>query len=223
MYIKHSQQDININLTLNHTNVGLKISGGADSGIICYMLAKYKSTERPDINIHPITAVNILKPYQLIYSKKVIEFCENEFNVKFEEHITCDPVMEGLDLQAAQDKLLKDAYHSGKISCHFIGINLNPPIEVCNSFLDVIVNERDFSRDPSEDLKPTVNKWGNSFRPLSNIDKKGIYELYQTFGLMDTLFPLTKSCEAKTYDWSTPHCGTCWWCHERRWGFNRLI
>jgi 7-cyano-7-deazaguanine synthase in queuosine biosynthesis len=61
------------------------------------------------------------------------------------------------------------------------------------------------------------------YRPFANLDKKGIAELYEHFNLMDTLFPITKSCEAKTYDWTTPHCGTCWWCHERQWGFGRLI
>jgi hypothetical protein len=185
------------------------------------MLSKYKATERPEITIHPITAVNILKPYQLIFSKKVIEFCEKEFDIKFSEHLYCDPVMEGPDLQAAQDKLLNDAYDSGIIDCHVSGINCNPPIEVCNSF-EGVVQERAFERDRTDELKSVMPGYC-SYRPFANLDKKGIKEIYDHFNLMDTLFPITKSCESKTYDWSTPHCGWCWWCHERRWGFGRLI
>lgn len=222
MFIKNSQQDIDFKIDPQFNKVGIKISGGADSAIICYMLSKYKATERPEITIHPITAVNILKPYQLIFSKKVIEFCEKEFDIKFSEHLYCDPVMEGPELQAAQDRLLNDAFDSGVIDCHVSGINCNPPIEVCNSFIEAIVDERAFERDRTDELKSVMPGY-RSYRPFANLDKKGIKELYDHFNLMDTLFPITKSCEAKTYDWSTPHCGTCWWCHERYWGFGRLI
>jgi hypothetical protein len=222
MFIKNSQQDIDFTIDPQFNKVGIKISGGADSAIICYMLSKYKATERSEITIHPITAVNILKPYQLIFSKKVIEFCEKEFDIKFNEHLYSDPVMEGPDLQAAQDKLLNDAFDYGIIDCHISGINCNPPIEVCNSFNEAIIDERDFRRDRTDELKSVMPGY-RAYRPFANLDKKGIKELYDHFDLMDTLFPITKSCEAKTYDWSTPHCGTCWWCHERRWGFGRLI
>jgi hypothetical protein len=222
MLIKHSQQDIEFNIPNSVNNIGIKISGGADSAMICYLLSKYKVTERPEITIHPITAVNILKPYQLIFSKKVIEFCEKEFDIKFSEHIYCDPAMEGPEIQTAQDKLLNDAYYSGTIDCHFTGITCNPPITVCNSFSEPIVDERDFERDRTEELKSVMPR-PNCYRPFANLDKKGIAELYNHFNLMDTLFPITKSCEAKTYDWSTPHCGKCWFCHERHWGFGKLI
>ena len=36
--------------------------------------------------------------------------------------------------------------------------------------------------------------------PLANIDKKGVAELYNTLGVMDTLFPITRSCEAWAKD-----------------------
>jgi hypothetical protein len=190
--------------------------------MICYILSKYKVTERPEITIHPITAVNILKPYQLIFSKKVIEFCEKEFNIKFAEHLYCEPVMEGPELQNAQDMLTEGAYKNKIIDCHVTGINCNPPSDVCNSFNEAVIGERDFRRDRTEEIKSTM-PGPRCYRPFANLDKQGIAELYSHFNLMDTLFPITKSCESKTYDWSTPHCGTCWWCHERQWGFNRLL
>ena len=55
MKFKNSQDDWEINLPSHVTDIGLKISGGADSAIVAYMLAKYVSEERPDINIHPVT------------------------------------------------------------------------------------------------------------------------------------------------------------------------
>ena len=222
MFIKNSQQDIDFKIDPQFNKVGIKISGGADSAMICYILSKYKVTERPEITIHPITAVNILKPYQLIFSKKVIEFCEKEFNIKFAEHLYCEPVMEGTELQNAQDMLTEGAYKNKIIDCHVTGINCNPPSDVCNSFNEAVIGERDFRRDRTEEIKSTM-PGPRCYRPFANLDKQGIAELYSHFNLMDTLFPITKSCESKTYDWSTPHCGTCWWCHERQWGFGRLI
>ena len=229
MFIKHSQQDIDFNIPTYLSRVGLKISGGADSAILCYILAKYKAEERPDISIHPMSVVNIVKPYQLIFSKRVVEFCEKEFNVKFAEHNTCDPAMEGPDIGIAQTKLLNGLYESGIVDCHAIGITLNPPNEesTAHMFDDHDGFTRDRERDRDGKLKQTAfigdQNSKKSFRPFANIDKKGIFELYQYFGLMDTLFPLTKSCEGYTPSWDSPHCGQCWWCLERQWGFGKLI
>ena len=41
---------------------------------------------------------------------------------------------------------------------------------------------------------------------------------------MDTLFPITRSCEAWAKDEEyhiEKHCEDCWWCRERYWGFGR--
>jgi len=227
MFIKNSQQDIDFNVPDNLFNIGIKISGGADSALLCYILAKYKAEERPDINIHPMTAVNILKPYQLIFSKQIIKFCESEFDVKFSEHHTLDPAMEGPELAAAQQKLLDNLYSSKIIDCHALGITANPIEDETTACMFEDPNLRDTERDRTGTLNQTLflhpNNLFKSFRPFANIDKKGIAELYEHFGLMDTLFPITKSCEGYTDSWDSPHCGKCWWCMERQWGFNRLI
>ena len=50
------------------------------------------------------------------------------------------------------------------------------------------------------------------------MDKKDIARLYEEEGILDDLFPLTRSCENDdTLDY---HCGFCWWCDERKWAFN---
>jgi 7-cyano-7-deazaguanine synthase in queuosine biosynthesis len=58
---------------------------------------------------------------------------------------------------------------------------------------------------------------------LANFNKQDIAEVFKKLDLLDTLFPLTKSCEKKTMAVDDPHCKTCWWCLERQWGFNRFI
>ena len=83
------------------------------------------------------------------------------------------------------------------------------------------------SRDREQNKKPQIV--GNTFFPLINIDKQGVKELYEKFGLLDTLYPLTRSCESFTDDFSK-HCGeykdeqdVCWFCKERYWGFGRYV
>ena len=136
--------------------------------------------------------------------------------------------MEGPDIGAAQSKLVNDAYNSNIIDCHTLGVTANPYKD--ESTLHLFSDEHGWKRDPERDrdgvLKQTFLGQDNtikSFRPFTNIDKRGIAELYEHFGLMDTLFPLTKSCEGFTPSWDSPHCGKCWWCLERQWGFGRLI
>ena len=53
---------------------------------------------------------------------------------------------------------------------------------------------------------------------LVNIDKKGVKELYETLGVLDSIVPVTRSCEVftNTFDYV---CKDCWSCREKYWGF----
>lgn len=217
MIFRNSQQDVEIFEPDFTKVVGLKISGGADSAIVGYMLSKYVAEERSDIKIIPVTTIHGEKPFQEIYSKRVIEFLRKEFGDIFGKHYV-NVCKDGPDYVPAQDKIWKEAFLIEGMTRNYSGITANPPKEVMETFRD---------QGPSDNRNgknfPTLVR--QSFRHLVNIDKKGVAELYETLGVMDTLFPITRSCEA--YEaWPTynidKHCGECWWCEERRWGFGRL-
>ena len=72
MLFKNSQDDYKMSIDSSILRIGLKISGGADSALVAYMLAKYSEAERPDLKIYPITGVSEKKPFQAIFSKQVI-------------------------------------------------------------------------------------------------------------------------------------------------------
>ena len=58
-------------------------------------------------------------------------------------------------------------------------------------------------------------------RPLYQINKRFIADVFRQFDLTETLFPMTWSCEGEadqTNDYTVP-CGQCWWCWERKWAF----
>ena len=86
MLFENSQDNWEINLDPSIKNIGLKISGGADSAIVCYMLAKYVAEERPDITIHPVTAIAQTKPFQQIFADKVLRKVEHLTGITFAEH-----------------------------------------------------------------------------------------------------------------------------------------
>ena len=82
MIFKNSQQDINIEEPNDVKVVSLKISGGADSAIVGYMLSKYVAEERPDIKIIPLTTNHPKKPYQGVFAPRIINFYKDTFGYK---------------------------------------------------------------------------------------------------------------------------------------------
>ena len=113
---------------------------------------------------------------------------------------------------------------------HWSGITCNPPEEEMKAhgfyeqdgYCDRVV-ERDKGHPENYpigeiELEPGVFKFN---RPFMQHDKRGVAELYSHFDVLEELFPLTRSCEKLTTDFSS-HCGECWFCKEREWGYGVL-
>lgn len=214
MQIETSQGPVVIEVKKDTKRVGIKLSGGADSAVLTYLLAKYKTEERPDIEFMPVTNVCKQKPYNQIHADKVIGFIENRFGFKFREHMVIKNIEEE-DFGRFHDHNVDMLYNAKLIDEHFIAITSFPP----EGAMDMTGTHYIEGLDRTRNIKPT--KEGRSNRPFYNLDKVGIAELYDRFDLLDDLFPLTRSCEAHTHDFSK-HCGSCWWCRERQWAFGRL-
>jgi hypothetical protein len=199
-------------------NIGIKMSGGADSAIMAYMLAIYCRDENKNgrnLHIFPITSENPPKPYQIIFAKQVISTIEKLTRVKFGTHYT-DVLPNWGEYALEQNLILEKLYSRKLVDCHFMGENMNPPMDELNKFKD--------SGLPPERNEPsiTVSPDGLYYRPLRNVNKKSIFDLYTHFGVLDTLFPFTRSCEQLTHQFSK-HCGECCFCEERLWGFGRIV
>lgn len=219
MLIEHSQQNINFQLDSSIKRVGLKISGGTDSAITGWMLSMYVTQERPDITIVPITVDQEGKAFQVLFAKRIIEFFKERFGNIYAEHQTAfSPLPESENYVKTQVELIRRLRDAGEIQFHVAGRTLNPPEgAIPDSVLELW-------QPPAERIRNgEIRENYNSVRylPLVNIDKKGVAELYDKFGLRSTLFPLTRSCEDFTDDFSH-HCGKCWFCAERKWGFSTL-
>ena len=212
MLIKNSQQDIEIDLPEHVKTVGLKISGGADSAITGYILTKYVHEYRPDIKIQPVTVDQEGKSFQVQFAKRIVEFYKQEFADYFLPHITGYSEIEERDYISTQQDIMDELYASKKIDCHFVGLTRNPPRKEIPRKLRI--------GEPPDRIRQQQQASGRGYKPFVNIDKKGVAEVYQQLDLMDTLFPLTRSCGKHTDDF-TKHCEECWSCAERFYGFNR--
>lgn len=189
--------------------IGISHSGGADSTVLLYILMKYHPGP-----IHVITAsVKTrfgLTPY---VSLDIISKCMDLTNRNDIFHHTY--YIETVN----EDTLFRYQSHllSHKLVNYiYTGVTATPPLDVCDTFKNgrMWMDER----DPTI-VRPLYTGIKKSFyRPFFNHNKKDIQQLYQTLDIIDTLFPLTRSC----FLVKDHHCGKCWWCEERQWAFGRL-
>lgn len=220
MIITHSRHDLNIRIPKNVSNVGLKISGGADSAIVGYILSKYIVTERPNLRIVPITVDQEGKSFQIKFAKEIINYYKTIFGDIYLDHYTdISPIPENTNYIKTQEILTNKMYRNNLIQFHFAGITANPP----KGAIPMHIYKNGWI-DPPDRQRSTSFKdiyVDNRCLPLINFDKKDVAELYKYFNVFETLFTLTRSCEKYTEDFSQ-HCGNCWFCAEREWGFGKL-
>jgi 7-cyano-7-deazaguanine synthase in queuosine biosynthesis len=203
-----------VSIPLFSGNVGLSLSGGADSSLLLYiLLANKKET------LEVFTLASDLKGRTSAkIAANVIDKCiELTGNNKINHHVVY------VDMQN-DDKLFRlprEMIVENKINIMYTAVTANPPKDIADNFLTPIENSEHTKRDPAI-YRPIINS--NWCFPFFNIDKIKIAEMYESLGLIDTLFPLTRSCELE-YPPSNflGHCDKCWWCKERFWGFKRLL
>ena len=193
--------------------IGIAVSGGADSALLLYYLMS-----QHDETIHIYTRLGAT-PDDFMYDvqgvENVIKWCS--IKTQFTNYIHTSVV----GPQAAPQ--LFDDLHmwrdNGKIMGLYSGITANPPHIVQDRFGDdKKMNPTNLDRDPRS-VHEVYNEEYSGYFPFANIDKQKIAEMYRADDLMD-LFDLTSSCN---WTGAQPlHCGHCWCCKEREWGFGRL-
>jgi len=202
----------NVNIDIHDGPVGVGVSGGADSAIMLYIVMTY--CEGP---IHVYTCVskqkNRVAPHVAI---NVIGKCIDLLGrTDVTHHSTFVDKQEWHNMFG---EAVNDA-NTGKINYMYSGLTASPPNAVLEGFNEKL--NMPVSRDPSivrEVYRPPNGKF---YAPFYNVDKQKICEVYKELGVLEDLFPVTRSCES--FVLTEGHCGKCWWCEERQWGFGRLI
>lgn len=238
MKFEYDGYKVEIDIPKEYNKILINISGGADSSLYVYLLIKYlKEHNRTDTELHFLTNV---------FARK--NNCTDERSTKVLDWIVNE--LDAVDMIKSHEKLfLWDAdqpttkkvwweyYDSGKanlISNCLTSLPKDKSLKVENSNGD-LVDMWNHPEGPTEDergndVSPVWNFGGKNldkafYEPFKNVDKKFIAHIYNDYGLMDTLFPLTRSCEStepEKCDDYQGHCGDCWWCLERKWAFGKL-
>jgi 7-cyano-7-deazaguanine synthase in queuosine biosynthesis len=196
---------LNTYINLHDSPIGISLSGGVDSSLLLYILMSHVNEP-----IKIFTCSSKRKLYATsISSANVIKKCielTGKNNISHHIHY--------VDEQTLETLFYPEQFNTIKVL--YTAITSTPPTEVTDNFLSVLT-EKD--RDPNI-KKHFYSKKLDFYSPFVNIDKLEIYKMYKELNLLDTLFPVTRSCES--LDISEGHCGRCWWCEERLWAFKKL-
>lgn len=251
MILKTERRNIDCSFIYDLYNQGkrkwmISISGGCDSAIIAYAVAhtiREKNWDK-DITLYAMTGDQVSKPYNIKFAKKIIAKIDELTGVKFVKHFTS--TVNDTDLyETHQIQLMYDSYKEVGWNVFWHGITANPVgNEKEDRLYKTLMNtmdemgpgdDRNITQDKpihtvSEDLDPivptgTTDIMLDRITPFINTDKKGVADVYEQYGVTDTLFPVTRSCESDDFEATKnleTHCGKCWFCLERLWGFGKL-
>ncbi len=195
----------------NHKNIGLSLSGGADSALLAFHLMK--TVEKP---LHFFTYGSEEKHNRSVRnSMLVIEKCISlTGNTNVYHHIRYGKTQER-DLFF---NYLIESVNIGLVDIIYTGTTSVPQSTVLETFNKTLPLDFIKRRDPTR----VKSLWSHSYKlyhPFINIDKKDIAKMYNDLDLIDSLYSATGSCESVEHP--EGHCGMCWWCQERIWAFGK--
>ena len=226
-------------------NIGVSVSGGADSALLAYMLCSIITQENLTTDVHVTTNIRCWKtrPWQETNSIDVYNYLQTKFpNINFHRHVNfIPPEMEYADKgptmvdeygkQVSGDNIELRAFaeficHSYDIPVYYNAVTRNP-------------KDVDFKGMPSRDIEETeenkhlkiMEHMGRlAIHPFRFVDKRWILKQYQEQNRTE-LFNITRSCEGEVeeLDYTTYKnnqkvsvCGKCFWCKEREWALESV-
>ena len=201
--------------------LALSMSGGADSTMLCYLLAKTSRRHNLQITIQPYNGYDIWAPIDSTGVIKIIKYIQSKFpTVDIQWPIST--VFDTNGDSAPNDKNMYIGPLIDKLQAHNVvdkvmnGISMGPPIEVQQTFKDWD-NKINVRRLPGYHLWNEVERAIEHLSPLKHIDKRFIVQCYKEFDI-EELLEMTNSC-------TTPegNCSECWWCQERTWALNETL
>jgi len=220
-----------VDISINHSvdNVGVNVSGGADSAILLYGIAKFLQENSPSTKITVVTCSNDFKHrWNGRKAANVINFVADKLNfTNFDIHYNYYRDTQDVKYFHEVEQRLFD---ENRIDMLASGITQKPLYgdttvenifgktkELRNLFLE--------GRESPNQIIWTEDK--RYWNPFANVDKKMIAYLYDYYNVRDSLFSITRSCEVEPIEkfnkeFENKPCGHCWWCMERKWAFGEF-
>ncbi len=225
-------------LNFETKHVSLLLSGGFDSMVMLFLLAKNINDHNLDITIHPQTVgkVNTTddlsknKPSNFPYADNAVYLSKKHFpNVKIldKEYILAynSWMDRSKPLVDAQRKITWDLYlnltdEKKYRVINYNGVTRNPPIVVGNEGFNP-EKHRNKKVLAHEDTVTniTVHETMMFVEPFRNADKRITFWLADNMGILNDVLMLSRSCEGNhdLTDYGAKECKWCWWCCEREW------
>jgi len=216
--------------------IGMKLSGGADSSILYYALCKHIKDNNLDTKIIVVTLDTDFKNLYIAGAKRVIGIVKDLTGIEPTEHFTITVPHSDKNYTNGQEQLVAEVKEKYGDIGFFSGLTKNPPpLEMKNYFKEnASTHGLDFSRIQKHlDIRDTdrdniSHPNTNPYRVFGATDKKGTASAYEELDMMEKLYPYTFSCENAPYELLDDkgnhlHCGECFFCLERYWGFGRIV
>lgn len=228
-------------LELDETeNIGVSVSGGADSAILLYILMK--NIKNSHLKIYSLLAHDRKEAMEQ-HVDMIVETCSN---LTGNTNFTLYKTYKDNQIVDTLFEYWKDILDRKEIDVMYVGLTKFPPNQVYEQFeekqpnwhidlrqddgprplrgISIPLNadtDTEFLVSNKENLsRSSISIDERVYSPFANLNKKDIAHMYKFLGVVDTLFPVTRSCEDPTHLGS--HCGVCWWCNERIWAFGKL-
>lgn len=182
-------------------------SGGADSSLLLYYLLK--SGKPVDVYTTAAKDPHMKKRVAQLAIDVSLRCMEITNNYQVNHIISYSNKRNERDLK----ENVLPFFVSGHLDSIWTGITADPPENEM-----ILPSHETDDRDPNVTRSTNPNPWVHT--PFTNHDKKWIAERYKEEGLLETLFPITNSCDDSRDN--AIHCGECWWCEEREWGFKHV-
>lgn len=230
-YDPKSNQSFSFSIPEKFNNLVLNCSGGADSTAALILTIKYLQQENRDATVK-VSAFTCSETFNGRwngkYATNIIDQVIRKTGFKnFDVHYT---YYREEKLRDEFFEVKQKMFDRGEADFFIGGLTCNPPknamVENINGEMVSLWDDRMPERDrPAEGFNQMYSS--TFYSPFANVDKRMISYLYKEFDAED-IFDMTRSCEATPdndiYDenFEKNHCGTCWWCLERKWAFGRL-
>lgn len=207
-------------LDVSKQNVGVKLSGGTDTALLLYLMAKEISEKGLNFHLKPYTINDAPKRNEV--ADEIINVVRKDFpTVKIDNTIHSEF---GNTLKKRQQWVLYTQMFVDDFNVAFFSnaVNIEPPEDV--------KKDRNIRTLPKKAIRYMTDftEYGLSkdiieYTPFWHVDKRWIAKTYEELDLMEKLYPLTRSClgESDVTDNHTKPCQKCFWCMEKYWAFGQ--
>ena len=164
---KFGEVDIlNKKYDFNNKIIGLSMSGGADSTMLCYLLAKTIQEEKLNIIIQPYNGYDIDVSGDSEKLPNIIEYIRNKFpDIKIRWPIAVTFKSNGKDVKMNYIEILESKLKECKVfDVQLVAVSQGPPLEVQQNFKTVIDEQ-------SNQKKEIINE---NFRICPSCNQKGL-------------------------------------------------